>query len=128
MDIRVRSTRRTITVAAVLAAALLLPLTAGGGANAGPLPPQPPGCTTAGSGMAQCSYVTGGGTLHVIVATNVSFSVHWGPPSNPFANTCGYGQGLGASGTFICRVAAGHKITATVWSGVITVRDRPLSL
>ena len=61
---RMRSGRIAVP-AALLIAALLVPLPSGPGSDAAAAP----GCTAVGLGFKQCSYVTGGGRIEIVAAT-----------------------------------------------------------
>ena len=106
-------------LAALLIVAVLVPIAAQRHAEAAILP----GCTAVAvpGQIALCSYVTGGGRIQVTALTPEAWTVWWGPPSNPYAHTCGYGSG---PYTFGCNgVPAGSKVSALVTGGMITVRS-----
>ena len=107
-------------LAVSLVVALAVPLLGVSGVGAAPAP----GCTAVGYSFQECSYVTGGGNLVYAAAPGTGgWFVYWGPPGDPFQNLCASNFNLAGLGR--CRVQAGNVITASIITGVITVRDLP---
>jgi hypothetical protein len=103
-----------------LLVAVLIPIAFGPASGAAGIAP---GCTAVGGGIGSCSYTTGGGRVEIAAVTALVWVVYWGPPSNPTAHRCGIGRAPGF--VFACSVPAGNRVTAGVFQGVITARDRP---
>lgn len=125
---RVSRTRRTGAIVVLLIAALVVPVLASSSGNA-----VTEGCIAVGiSNQAGfCQFASSGGNIQVVVAGfNSAHSVHKGPASNPFQQTCGFNNQLGADvGTYKCFVPAGWVVTGQLTTvGVLVIRSRPAGL
>ena len=125
---RLSRTRRTGAIAVLLIGALIVPIFASSSGNA-----VTEGCIAIGisNQVGFCQFVSSGGNIQVVVAgLNSTHSVHKGPPSNPFQQTCGYNNQLGLDlGTYKCLVPAGWVVTGQLTTvGVLVIRSRPAGL